>query len=246
LSLDAASIVEENRRRRPLLRLIRLQCVSEPVFAVVAKACPFFDTVDAESISLLEAGSRRVSFDRGQILFLKGEAPDAAFLIAKGLVRVFVTDLDGTETTMSILGDQELLGELGIIDSGARAASAIALRTTLAYRIPAELLATELPKPGSIGHGLMRGLVSVVRKDTKQLVIERSQRLERAVARALTEDPEMLQRTSQGELAALLGISRQSLNHTLRAWEREGLIDRANGHMHLTDLAALRQRYLAG
>ncbi len=95
--------------------------MSESDFALVAKGCPFFDTVDAASISLLEAGSRRVSFDRGQILFLKGDAPDAAFLIAKGLVRVFITDLDGTETTMSILGDQELLGELGIIDSGARA-----------------------------------------------------------------------------------------------------------------------------
>ncbi len=83
---------------------------------------------------------------------------------------------------------------------GARAASAIALRTTVAYRIPAELLATELPKPGSIGHGLMLGLVWVARKVSRQLVIERSQRLERAVARALAEDPEVLQRTSQGEL----------------------------------------------
>lgn len=92
----------------------------------------------------------------------------------------------------------------------------------------------------------MRGLVWVVRKDSRQLVIERSQRLERAVARALAEDPEVLQRTSQGELAALMGISRQSLNQTLRAWEREGLIDRANGHMQVTDLDALRQRYLAG
>jgi CRP/FNR family transcriptional regulator, cyclic AMP receptor protein len=218
--------------------------VSEPVFALVAKGCPFFDSLDAASLDLLEAGSRRVLFERGRILFFEGDGSDAAFLIATGLVRVFVTDLDGTETTIRILGDQELLGELGIIDRGARAATAIALRTTTAYRIPAELLATELPSPGSISHGLMRGLVSVVRKDTKQLVIERSQRLERAVARALTEDPEVLQRTSQGELAALLGISRQSLNQTLRAWEREGLIDRADGHMHLTDLNALRHRYL--
>lgn len=225
---------------------IRVGSVFEPVFALVAKACPFFDTVDAASIDLLEAGSRRILFDRGRVVFFHGDASDAAFLIAKGSVRVFITDLDGTETTIGILGDRELLGELGIIDGGARAASAIALRATIAYRIPAELLAGELPKSGSIGHGLMRGLVSVVRKETKQLVIERSHRLEWAVARVLSEDPEVLQRTSQGELAALLGISRQSLNQTLRAWEREGFIDRAGGHMHVTDPDALRQRYHAG
>jgi CRP/FNR family transcriptional regulator, cyclic AMP receptor protein len=199
--------------------------------------------VDVESMDLLEAGSQRVMFDRGQVLFLKGDAADAAFLIATGLVRVFVADLDGTETTIRILGDHELLGQLGIIDSGTLAGSAIALRATVAYRIPAKLLIAELPKPGSIGYGLMQGLVSIVRQDAKQLVIERSQCIERAVACALADDPELLQRTSQGELAALFGISRQSLNQTLRAWERQGFIDRAAGHMHVNDPDALRQRY---
>jgi CRP/FNR family transcriptional regulator, cyclic AMP receptor protein len=217
--------------------------VVEPVFASVAKGCPFFDTVDAASMELLEAGSRRVMFDRGQVILLKGDAPDAAFLIANGLVRVFVTDSDGTETTIRILGDNELLGQLGIFDSGVRAASAIALRETIAYRIPSELLSTELPKPGSIGHGIMQGLVSIVRQDAKQVVIERSHRLEIAVARVVADDPEVLGRTSQGELAALLGISRQSLNQTLRAWERDGLIERVHGHMHVTNPDTLRQRY---
>ena len=218
--------------------------MAESVFALVAKGCPSFDTVDAASMDLLEAGSRRVIFDRGRVLFSKGDACDAAFLIAKGLIRVFVTDLDGTETTIRILGVNELLGHLGIIDGRARPVSATALRETIAYRIPAELLNTELPKPGSIAHGLMQGLVSIVRQDARQVVIERSHRVDMAVARVLADDPELLARTSQGELAALLGISRQSLNETLRAWEREGVINRIHGHMHVTDPDALRQRYL--
>ena len=61
-----------------------MRTVFEPVFALVAKACPFFDTVDAASMDLLEAGSRRILFDRGCIVFFHGDACDAAFLIAKG------------------------------------------------------------------------------------------------------------------------------------------------------------------
>ncbi len=147
---------------------------------------------------------------------------------------------------MSILGDQELLGELGVIDSGARAASAIALRTTVAYRIPAELLATSCQSQVRsvtascvVSFGLFAKTAgswsSSDRNASSEPLLVPSQRI-----------PEVLQRTSQGELAALMGISRQSLNQTLRAWEREGLIDRANGHMQVTDLDALRQRYLAG
>ncbi len=184
-------------------------------------------------------------FERGQVLFLTGDAAGAAILIAKGLVRLFVTDLDGTETTIRILGDSELVGQLAVIDNGTLAASAVALRETIAYRIPAKLLAAELPKPGSIGHAMMQGLVSMVRQDARQVVIQRSHRLEMAVARFVADDPEALGRTSQGELAALLGISRQSLNDALRVWEREGFIDRVHGHMHVTDPDALRQRYTA-
>ena len=87
---------------------------------------------------------------------------------------------------------------------------------------------------------MMQGLVSMVRHDARQVVIEHSHRVEIAVARFVADDPEVLERTSQGELAALLGVSRQSLNQTLRSWEREGFIDRVHGHMQVTDPDALR------
>ena len=66
------------------------------------------------------------------------------------------------------------------------------------------------------------------------------------VARARTDDPDVLRRISQGEFASLLGVSRQSVNQTLRSWEREGLIERSGGHMLRTGLDTLRQRYLVG
>jgi CRP-like cAMP-binding protein len=77
-------------------------------------------------------------------------------------------------------------------------------------------------------------------------VIERSQPLESVVATLLFDDPGLLRRVTQGELAGLLGVSRQSLNQILRAWEREGVVGRRDGRMHLTDPAALRARHLVG
>lgn len=215
-------------------------------FTSLAARCPFFESLDPSVLDRLALGVRRSSLTKGRVLFIENDRPDAAYLVETGLVRIFVTELDGTETTIRIVRDGELFGELAVVDGGVRAASAMALRPTTAYRVPADLLDRELPPPGSIGRSLLRGLVAMVRDDTRRLVIERSQRLESAVARALTDDPGVLRRINQGELASLLGVSRQSLNQTLRTWERDGLIDRADGRMRLTDLDALRQRYLIG
>lgn len=215
-------------------------------FTTLAAQCPFFEALDAPVLDRLAAAARRTTFTKGRVVFIEGDRPDAAYLLESGLVRIFVTELDGTETTIRIVRDRELFGELAVVDGERRAASAMALRPTTAYRVPADVLDRELPAAGTVGRGLLRGLVAMVREDTRRLVIERSQRLESAVARALTEDPEVLRRINQGELAGLLGVSRQSLNQTLRGWERDGLIDRADGRMRLTDLDALRQRYLIG
>ncbi|MDP2292155.1 MAG: helix-turn-helix domain-containing protein [Actinomycetota bacterium] len=91
---------------------------------------------------------------------------------------------------------------------------------------------------------MLRGLVALVRDNTRRLVIERSHRLESIVARLLLDDPALLRRVTQGELAGLLGASRQSLNQILRAWEREGIIGRRDGRMHLSEPSTLECRYL--
>ncbi|MBK8332631.1 MAG: Crp/Fnr family transcriptional regulator [Acidimicrobiaceae bacterium] len=215
-------------------------------FSALAARCPFLDTLCAEARARLAAGVREVSLRRGRVLFLEGDRPDAVYLVCSGLVRIFVTELDGSETTVRLVGRGELLGELAVIDGGLRSASAIAMRSVVAYRLPAALLAAELPAPGTVGRGILAGLVAVVRENTKRLVIERSQPLESVVATLLFDDPGLLRRVTQGELAGLLGVSRQSLNQILRAWEREGVVGRRDGRMHLTDPAALRARHLVG
>ena len=213
-------------------------------FERVAADSPYLRSVSTSSRERLAGSAREVAFGRGRVLFLEGEAPDYVYLVRRGLIRLFVAELDGSDTTVRIAGAGELVGELAVLDGGLRSASAVALRAGSAFRLPAEHLAAELPADGTVGRGVLRGLVSLVRDNTKRLVIERSHRLESIVARLVLDDPALLRRVTQGELAGLLGASRQSLNQILRAWERDGLIVRRDGRMHLSDPATLESRYL--
>lgn len=213
-------------------------------FSTFAARSPYFHSVAASSRARLAAGATEVSFRRGRVLFLEGEDPGGVYLVRTGLVRLFVTELDGSETTVRIAGAGELVGELAVLDGGTRSASAIALRAVTAFRIPVDLFAAELPDDGTVARGVLRGLVALVRDNTRRLVIERSHRLESIVARLLLDDPALLRRVTQGELAGLLGANRQSLNQILRAWEREGIIGRRDGRMHLSEPSTLECRYL--
>jgi CRP/FNR family transcriptional regulator, cyclic AMP receptor protein len=220
--------------------------VPEPTFAELAPRCRVLALLEPATLGRLAAGAHRVAYERGRVLFIDAEMPDAVYVVVRGLVRIFKTELDGAETTVRVVGDAQLFGELAVADGGRRTASAITLRPTIAYRVPAALLEAELPPKGTVARALLTTLVDLLRTNTASLAVERSQRLESAVARALTDDPDVLRRISQGELASLLGVSRQSVNQTLRSWEREGLIERTEGHMRLTGLDTIRQRYLVG
>lgn len=177
------------------------------------------------------------------MLFLQGDAPDAVYVVRDGLVRIFLTGLDGTETTVRLVGSGEVFGELAVIDGGTRSAGAIALRDVTALRIPATLLAAELPPTGSVGRSALRGLVTVVRENTRRMVNERAPGIDATVARVLLDDPGILGRVTQGELAGLIGVSRQSLNQVLRRWESEGIIVRSAGVMEVAEAAILRRRH---
>jgi EAL domain-containing protein (putative c-di-GMP-specific phosphodiesterase class I)/CRP-like cAMP-binding protein len=65
-------------------------------------------------------------FETGEIIFLEGSESDKAYVIESGLVEIFVGD-EPDAVQLNILGAGEIFGEMGLIDSSPRSASARAL-----------------------------------------------------------------------------------------------------------------------
>jgi CRP-like cAMP-binding protein len=65
-------------------------------------------------------------FETGEVIFSEGSLADKAYVIESGFVEIFVGD--GPDTVqLSVLGAGEIFGEMGLIDSSPRSASARAL-----------------------------------------------------------------------------------------------------------------------
>jgi len=66
-------------------------------------------------------------YEKGEVIFKEGENGDCAYLIDSGRVEIQVLGIDGDVTPVAILGVGDILGEMAILDSTERSATAVAL-----------------------------------------------------------------------------------------------------------------------
>jgi len=108
---------EKPENARPLMTLEALRSV--PLFASLSDE-------DAKGLrALLELEVRPA----GSILFQKGEAGNAMYLIEGGRVRIHLRDDDGEEVTLAELAGGDFFGEMAILDGKPRSASATVTET---------------------------------------------------------------------------------------------------------------------
>lgn len=69
------------------------------------------------------SGSRSKQFKHGEIIFLEGDSADYAYIIDEGQVEIFQSQ-DGVDTPLGRLGVGEIFGEMAVLDSSPRMASA--------------------------------------------------------------------------------------------------------------------------
>ena len=74
-------------------------------------------------------------FNSGDHLFRQGEIGDAAYIIEKGLVEIYI-EKSGKRVIIANLSEGDLLGEMAIIDQAPRNASAMAVQATDVIAIP--------------------------------------------------------------------------------------------------------------
>ena len=83
---------------------------------------------------------QRVSFQPGEVVFSEGDESDLAYLIVRGRVSVHIGRGEA-KRQLAELGAGEVFGEMGLIEEGARSATAVAEDYTVcAVYTPTELL----------------------------------------------------------------------------------------------------------
>jgi CRP-like cAMP-binding protein len=181
---------------------------------------------------------------RRELVFTPSASPSSVYLLHSGLVRIYRLSEGGAETSYGYVGPGELFGELPALGAFARESFAETVRPSLVWKVPREAfqrLLTQRPQilmqlARQIGHRLKRAENRIedlvfrnVRTRVARMLLELGEDFGHGLGGGQLIDIPL----TQGELATLVGATRQTVNQTLRELEAEGLVGRENRRIAL-------------
>jgi len=85
---------------------------------------PIFAKMETSKLKLLAFASEIVSFDDGDVVFNSGDSADFAYVIMEGAVDI-VTETDSGPVVSDTLSQNQLIGELGLLNNAPRNATLV-------------------------------------------------------------------------------------------------------------------------
>jgi CRP/FNR family transcriptional regulator, cyclic AMP receptor protein len=196
-----------------------------------------FGGLAADELEACAAAFREARFERGELIFGRGDPGTYIYVVAEGRVRLAVATEEGRELSFRHAVAGELFGEIAALDGSARTADATALTEVRAFRLDRSALRELCASRPGISAGVIACLCRRLRDTTSQLESIALHPMEVRLARFFLLALGNRQATpgkrvpldlgfSQGELAQLLGASRPKVNAALGVLESAGAIAR--------------------
>ena len=202
------------------------------VSTAVLKAVPLFSTFPDEQLRLLATLVTRRSAPRATVVMGAGDPTDSLYIILSGRLKVMMSEADGKEVILAILGPGEFFGEMGLIDDSPRSASVIAIE-------PCELLSVTkrdfkkcIVENVEMSMTVMRGLVRRLREADRKIgslamldVYGRVARLLLDMSENVNGQKMIANRLSKQDIAKMVGASREMVSRVMKDLEMSGYIE---------------------
>lgn len=211
------------------------------------KRHPFFEALSDDKLKGLLDTAQSVVFAARKQVFAQGDDSDCLYIILSGRVKISSFSDGGKETVLAFMGENEVLGEMGVFDGGPRSASASALQETRALRLYRRDVLDFLERNHGVALQVISALCLRLRHTNFLLediaTLPAGPRLARALLRlgqhyGHTDEEGALHidmKLSQGNLGAHAGLMRENVNRQLKMWEAEGLVRQEGGVIKLIE-----------
>jgi CRP/FNR family cyclic AMP-dependent transcriptional regulator len=188
----------------------------------------------------------RRSASRSTTIMAGGDATDSLYIVLSGRLKVMMSDSDGKEVILSILGPGEFFGEMGLIDDEPRSASVVTIE-------PCELLSISkrdfkkcLVENSEMSMAVMRGLVRRLREADRKIgslalldVYGRVARLLLDMAENVNGEKVVTKRLPKQDIAKMIGASREMVSRVMKDLQTGGYIEMRGSNIVLRDTIML-------
>jgi CRP/FNR family transcriptional regulator, cyclic AMP receptor protein len=112
------------------VKIISLQEAIMPCDVEMLAGIEFFDMLDEDDRTALADVIDYEKLEAGQLLFQTGEPGESLYIVRSGEIELFIKDTAGQKIVLNVVRSGEMFGELSLLDSGPRSATATALTET--------------------------------------------------------------------------------------------------------------------
>jgi CRP/FNR family cyclic AMP-dependent transcriptional regulator len=203
-----------------------------------------FRSLSEADRAAVAAQMREATYESGQLIFGRGDAGDALYLVVEGRVRLSVLSSEGRVLSFGHAGRGDIFGEIAALDGQARTADATALaRATIMVLARSSLKRLMETRP-QLAQAAIDLLCRKLRRTSEQIeaiALHSTQvRLARFLLAAMVMkgQGEAMSRPivfnlgmSQTELGLLLGASRSKVNEALATLEKLGAARHTGRHI---------------
>src|SRR5258708_9953944 len=93
------------------------------VWMLLLRNVPLFSMLSEHQLALLTSAVSRKGLPRGTTIIAAGDVTESLYVVISGRLKVMISDDEGREVILAILGPNEFFGEMCLIDDHPRSAS---------------------------------------------------------------------------------------------------------------------------
>jgi CRP/FNR family transcriptional regulator, cyclic AMP receptor protein len=209
---------------------------------------PIFSDLEPDAFDQLCRYAKLSNLKRGATIFSKGDAGNSLYAVISGTVKISSSSAEGRSAILNLIGTGEVFGEIALLDDRERTTDAITNSDCELFVIDRREFIPFLHTQPALAMKFIKLLCARLRwtsEHVEQIILQDLPgRLASALIR-LTErhQPSAAGRSitvTQQEISEMVGMSRESINKQLRAWESRNWVRLEHGAIVVLDAAALR------
>src|SRR6478752_8431948 len=212
------------------------------------RAHPFFRDLGDTIIDRLAPRVISSKIKRGAVIFRKGDIGSKLYAVRAGAVRISAPSEEGKDAIFNLVVPGELFGEIAFLDGGQRTADAVAIDNCELMVIERRDFIPLIQDDPELAIRLIKVLCARLRKTSEQVEDIVFLGLPNRLAKVLLHlyrpsadaPPKTKIQVTQREISQMIGVSRESANKQLQAWQRRKWLKLERGGLVIMSPEALR------
>ena len=215
----------------------------------ILKTVPLFSSFSDQQLTTLAPCVQHRKYPRGAAILRAGEETEALYIILSGRVKVLIPDEEGHEVILSMMGAQDFVGEMGLLDDLPSSATVETLEPCEMLRIPRTAFLTCLEGNSEVAMIVLRNLIKRLRDADRKIeslalidVYGRVARLIIDMAEQIDGNWVVPRAPAKQEIARMIGASREMVSRVIKDLHEKKLIHTDKRKIIVLDRQSMAKR----